>query len=262
MLKGQELFVSTEPASNMASKSVGFRLNNTIMPPYSNSITGVKHSQYMYRLNPEIMFGINRYFMFHANLYFSNMHQANYKFEGGGFYLKYRFLSIDNNHSHFRMATYVKASLINNPIQYHDINLSGDNSGISMAIVATQLLHKLAISFTGGYTAAINNFNYTFQSGQPQKTYNYALSSGYLIFPIKYKNYKQTNVNFYTELLGKYNPETHEQFLDIVPAIQFIMKSRMRLDIGYRKQISGNMLRINNQELILRFEYNIFNAYK
>jgi len=261
-LHAQELYVSTEPASNMPAKSIGLRLNNYLMPPYSNIGAGVIHTNSMFRFNPELMWGISKNSMLHFNFYMSNMHQAAFKFEGSGLYFKYRFLSIDNSQRHFRMAAYAKGALINNAIQYNELNIGGDNTGITTGIIVTQLIHKLALSFTAGYIAAFDNINDNFLASQPQQSINYSLSGGYLLFPFKYKNYDQPNVNIYAEFLGKYNPETKEQFIDFAPAIQFIFKSKMRLDIAYRRQISGNMLRINNQEFVVKFEYNIFNAYQ
>ena len=261
-ISAQELYVSTEPASNMPAKSLGFRLNNYFMPRYKNSEAGISQTKTTYRLDPELMWGVHKNLMLHFNLFASNFHQDKFVFEGGSIYAKYRFLSLDRVHSHFRMAAYLKASAINNPIQYNDINLSGDNSGASTGIVATQLLHKIALSFTGGYNWAGNNLHDTFTSGRPQTAINYSFSAGYLMLPIRYQSFNQPNLNLYLEFLGKYNPETKEQYLDITPALQLILKSKIRIDIAYQRQITGNMLRINNQVLLVRFEYNLFNAYK
>lgn len=257
----QELFISTEPASNMPAKSIGLRLNSFLMPTYTNPLDGVSHGS-SYRFNPELMWGISKNFMLHLNFYASNMQQSNFHFEGGGLYFKYRFLSINNNKRHFRMAAYAKGAIINNPINYSEINLGGDNSGFTTGIIATQLLHKLAISFTGGYIQGFNNLNNNLSSTQAHNAINYSMSFGYLLFPFEYKNYDQPNLNIYAEFLGKYNPKTGEQFFDFAPGIQLILKSKMRLDFSFRRQIDGNMLRINNQEFILKFEYNLFNAYK
>lgn len=261
-LRAQELFVSSEPASNMPSNSIGIRINNEVMPPYTNLSMGVDNKHYMFRQNAEINWGLNRKWMFHLNLYSGTFHQPYYKFEGLNLYAKYRFFWIDDLHHHFRMAAYAKVSAINNAIQYNDINLQGDNSGFGGGIIATQLLHKFAISFNGGYNRSINNLGHSLTPLQPNFAYNYSLSTGYLLLPFKYKNYRQTNVNLYIEMLCKTNPQTKEKYIDIAPAVQFIIKSRMMLDIGYKRQLTGNMLRINNQSIVLRFEYNIFNAYK
>jgi hypothetical protein len=251
----QELYVATEPASNMPAKSIGLRLNNYYSAPASVNRTTTGG---MYRLNPEIMWGVNKNLMLHLNGYASNMHHTNFVVDGVSAYAKFRFLSIDNVQRHFRLATYAKGALINKDIQYQEINLNGDNSGVGAGLVATQLLHKLALSFTGGYT---NTFN-TASAVVPQYGLNYSLSFGYLLLPFKYNNFNQTNVNLYAEFLGKKNPENNTQFVDALTAIQFIIKSKMRIDLGYRRQLAGNMYRINRREFMLRLEYNIFNAYK
>src|SRR5579871_1589240 len=104
----QELYVSTEPASNMATGSIGVRFNSKLFK--------MKYeSGYAYRLDPEIMLGISRKLMLHANMYASNMYQGNIRLEGGSVYGKYRFLSNDDIHSHFRMAAFGKISIISNP---------------------------------------------------------------------------------------------------------------------------------------------------
>jgi hypothetical protein len=128
--------------------------------------------------------------------------------------------------------------------------------------VATQLLHKLAISFSGGYVRNLNNVNHALVSGQPNYALAYNLSFGYLTLPITYTSYNQPNVNVYVEWLCKANPATHESYMDVAPSVQVILKSRMRIDVGVRQQLVGNMLRINTRAAMLRFEYSLFNAYK
>lgn len=261
-LRAQELYVFTEPASNMPSKTIGLRLNQEGMGPYKNANQGINNTGYMYRLNPEVMLGINKYWMVHLNGYASNMQQPTFRPEAVSLYAKYRFLSVDDVHRHFRMAAYAKAARSNNAIQYAEINLNGDNSGAAAGLVVTQLLHKVAISFTGGYARSINNVGNELAAGQPRYGLNYALSVGYLALPVTYRSYSQPNFNVYAELLGKTNPATGQQYIDIAPAVQVILLSRMRIDLGFRQQISGNMARINTRSALLRFEYNIFNAYK
>jgi hypothetical protein len=253
----QELYVSSEPASNMPAKSIGIRLNNYVMPSFVN--------RSMYRFNPELMWGISKKIMLHFNIYASNIHQNNFRAEGAGLYLKYRFLSKDFDKKHFRMAAYFKGSIVKNPIHYDEINLSGDNTGINGGIVATQLIRKLAVSFTGGYIHSFDNpgENLTNHHSHDKVTrsLNGSLSGGYLLFPVKYKNYNQPNLNVYAEFLAKTNPGSNAYFIDFAPAIQLIFKSKMRLDLAYRRQIAGDMLRIK-KEIVLKFEYNFFNAYK
>jgi hypothetical protein len=262
-LYGQELYPSTEPASTMSAKSIGLRLNNDLFPAYTYQVDNViLKNTISYRLNPELMWGINKEWMFHLTLYASNCHQSNFKFEGSGIYLKYRFLAHDEVQSHFRMAVYGKASLINNPIVYHEINLGGDNTGVGGGIIVTQLLHKVAISFTGGYLRAMDNIGNTLSPTQARDELNYSLSAGCLALPFEYKSYSQPNLNAFVEFMGKLNPATNESYLDIAPALQLILNSIVRLDLVYEKQLYGNMLRIDNQIISFRFEYNFLNAYK
>ena len=62
--QAQELFVFTEPASNMATKSFGMRLNNDF---WENSGT----ASVKYLLIPEIMYGVSKNLMVHASVFFS-----------------------------------------------------------------------------------------------------------------------------------------------------------------------------------------------
>ena len=262
-IKAQELYPSIEPASAMPAKSIGIRLNNDFFPASGYSINNMDiKSNESYRLNPEIMWGINKKWMFHLTLYASNCHQPDFRFEGSGLYLKYRFFAHDEVHTHFRMALYGKASLISNPVQYDEINLGGDNSGVGGGIILTQLLHKVALSFTGGYVRAMNNTDYVLIPLQVRDEFNYSFSAGYLALPTEYKSYSQPNLNLFVEFLGKLNPATDVSYLDIAPALQLIVNSIMRFDLIYERQLYGNMLRIGNQVISLRFEYSFLNAYK
>ncbi len=258
-LGAQELFTSTEPASAMPAKSIGIRVTNELFPLTSYETV---NKSTMYRLSPEVMWGISKNWMVHLNFYASDCHQNSFKAEGIGTYIKYRFFAHDEVQSHFRMAIYGRASLVNNPIQYEEINLGGDNSGAGIGIIATQLLHKIAFSFTGGYLRATDNIGYLLNPGQVKDELNYSLSAGWLCLPVEYKNYSQPNLNLFVEFLGKANPTTNESYLDIAPAMQLIINSLTRIDLVYEKQLYGNMLRIDNRQVSLRFEYSFLNAYK
>src|SRR6478735_7593453 len=98
----QELFVYTEPASNMAARSIGLRLNNYAMHDEDAD-------RLMYQLNPEIMWGASKNLMLHGEMFMSNR-DGKLAAEGGSFYSKYRVLSVDEVHSHFRMAVFGRYS--------------------------------------------------------------------------------------------------------------------------------------------------------
>ena len=274
-LCAQELYIFTEPASNMPTGSLGARLNNRF---YAMEHDG----RYSYRLDPELMWGANKNLMVHLNLYASNMYEQGFRFEGGSLYGKYRFLSNDDVHSHFRMAAYGKIALINNPAVLKvshthiidstehveqttyfsdEINLDGNNSGFLAGTVATQLIHKLALSATVDYVNRWDNLNSEKSPYQSNHAINYSFSSGYLFLPRVYKDFSQTNFNLYCEFLGSTSLDNSTWFLDVGPAIQFIFNSVSRLDIGYRTQIAGNMLRTSKSQLLVRYEYNFLNLF-
>ena len=76
----QELFVVTEPASNMPTGSIGVRLAQSLMKekykPGNN-----------YHIMPEIMWGANKNLMLHAAAFISNRNK-NLVTEGGSIYAK------------------------------------------------------------------------------------------------------------------------------------------------------------------------------
>jgi hypothetical protein len=277
----QELYVFTEPASNMAAKSVGARLlYKQFKMTHDNKFSS-------YRIEPELMFGVNKNLMVHINGYASNMFQSNLKIEGASLYAKYRFFSKDDVHSHFRLAAYGKIAAVNNPttlttsalhavddgnggVAYHDlihttinyeIDIDGTNSGIATGIIATKLVNKFAVSGSVGYLYRLNNLHDKREVIVPWRAVNYSISAGYLLLPKEYTSYKQTNVNLYTEFLGASTWDNKKYFIDIAPAVQFIINSIARVDLGYRTQLSGNTQRMANSSFLIKVEYNFLNAF-
>jgi hypothetical protein len=251
----QELFVFTEPASNMAAKSLGIRAMNSFMKEEDGS--GIN-----YHLMPELMWGINKEWMVHVQGFVSNRNKSLVA-EGGSFYAKYRFLSNDEVHSHFRMASYARYSFNNSDIHQEEIETMGHNSGYELGLIATQLLHKVAISSSVSFEKALDNSSsHKFPSSQANNALNYTLSVGKLVLPKEYTNYDQTNMNLMLELLGQRLNSNGKSFLDIAPSVQFIIKSQARIDLGYRKQLYSNMLRTAPNGFVVKFEYTLFNVWK
>ncbi|MBB6237655.1 hypothetical protein HDC90_002277 [Pedobacter sp. AK013] len=250
----QELYVFTEPASNMPTKSIGVRITNEGM---------FNNPGFVSRTIPEIMIGFNKNLMMHAQGFMSDM-DGKYRLEGGSLYAKYRFLSLDEAQSHFRASAFGRVSTSRRPTYTHDINLEGDNSGVQGGLIFTQLLHKLALSSTLGYAHAFENYDRQIAGmPQPKNMFSYSLSSGYLVLPVVYKDYKQPNFNVYLELLGKTDPSSGQSYLDIAPAIQMILNSTTRIDLGYRFQATGNIdNRYTKNMYLLRAEFNFFNVLK
>lgn len=253
--KAQELYTFTEPASNMAAKSVGVRLNNYIMAEAGTAKTN-------YHLIPEVMLGVSRKFMVHADAFLSNRN-GGFVAEGGSVYAKYRFLSKDDVQQHFRMAAFGRYSFNNGDIHQEEINLYGHNSGYELGITATQLIHKVAMSSGLSLLKATNNGSgnkYPYGTDN-SKAINYTLSIGKLMLPKTYTDYKQTNMNLMVEFLNQLNTGSGKYYIDVAPSVQFIFNSVARVDIGYRKQLSSTLLRSAPNGLFVRLEYNFFNAF-
>jgi len=245
----QELYVNTEPASNMATRSLGIRVENQ----------GFFNPVYKNRASLEVMYGASKSLMIHGSLYASDFYGNGQHFEGGSVYAKYRFLSVDSVQTHFRGAFFTKLSSINNPIFNQEITLEGDNSGLQSGVVFTQLLHKLALSGSASYLHDWNNTDDHIPVGYAKDAVAYTLSAGYLLLPKAYKNYNQVNLNIYAELLGKTNPGYGQSYLDAAPAVQLIFNSLIRVDFSYRLPLYNSMERNTAHMYLVRVEYNLFN---
>ena len=255
-LPAQELFVFTEPASNMAARSLGVRMNNYIMKEAGKST-------WNWHLLPELMWGISNKWMLHAEGFLSNR-AGNWKTEGGSLYAKYRFHTQDDIHRHFRMAAYGRVSVNSADIHQEAIDFFGHSSGTETGLIATQLLGKVAISGSASWLHAADNGRYAFRqanSDYGRDAIGYSLSVGKLMLPKVYTSYRQTNLNLMLEALGQTNLQSGRSFVDLAPALQFIFNSRVRLDLAARFPVLGTMERTAPRGLMVRMEYNWFRAY-
>jgi hypothetical protein len=251
----QELFVFTEPASNMPAKSFGIRDMNAFMFE--------KDGKLNYHNMPELMWGINKKWMVHVQGFISNRQEGGLEAEGGSLYAKYRFFSQDDVQSHFRMALYGRYSLNRADIHQQELETMGHNTGYEGGFIATKLLHKVAISSSISYERALDNKpGYKFPTTESNNAMNYTFSVGKLMLPKVYSSYDQVNVNLMLELLGQRLNENNKSYLDIGPSVQFIIKSQARIDIGYRQQLYSTMERTAPNGFVLKFEYLFFNAFK
>lgn len=260
-VSAQELYTFSEPASNMPSNSIGLK-SGTMLG------RGVHSEKILQRHMPELMFGLNKEWMVHAGLNFSDMHDENQKmiWEGARIYTKYRFLSIDEMHKHFRMAAFAAGTYSRNHLDHNEINMMGDQNAVQAGLIATQLWHKLAVSGTGSLVEVLDKLRW---SDAPSDLYafrafNYTLSAGYLLFPVQYKNYDQTNVNLYAELIGSRNLNFSQEkyFVDLAPSVQFIFKSTGKLNLGYRFELSSDISRLSKRGFLISYEHLFLNALK
>jgi hypothetical protein len=194
------------------------------------------------------------------------MYQNSFYYESARLYAKYRFLSIDDVHKHFRMAAFVMGAYSRNHLQHNELNLMGDHSGIQAGIIATQLWNKLAVSATISETEVFDwkRGDENWAQQYAFEALNYSLSAGFLVLPIHYKDYDQTNLNVYAELLGGRNLDWkyEKYFLDLATSIQFIFKSTSKLNLGYRFQLKSDIYRNMKHSWMLSYEYILLNALR
>ncbi len=255
----QELYPYTEPASNMPSQSIGLKMGSMFGK-------GIHSNRILQRYSPEIQVGLNKKWMLHAGLTFSDMHESYFYFESARLYTKYRFLSMDEVHKHFRMAAFAAASYSRNHLDHNELSLSGDHSGVQLGIIATQLWNKFALSGSFSGVEVLNDERW--QKIYPQQyafeALNYSLSAGLLVLPVNYKDYNQTNMNIYVEILGGRNLvwKYEKYYLDMAPSVQFIFNSTSRLNLGYRFQLKSDIYRLMKSNLMVSFEYLFLNHLK
>ncbi len=250
-LQGQELFALTEPASTMSKGSVSVRFSNAIY----KRIDG---SGYNHFFMPKLMWGVHKRLIVNASL-FASTRSDQIKYEGVSIYSKYRFFSVDDLRSHFRMAGFARYSVNNTIVNQEEIDITRYNSGYELGLIATQLLNKIAISSSLSFKKALNNnAGNIFPAEQGSYATNFSLSFGKLIHPVKYDNFKQTNINLMLEFLGQTINQNGKSYLDVAPTIQFIVKSQTRIDLGVKKEILSSMTRISPNGIFLNLEHTFF----
>ena len=254
-ISAQELFVVTDPASNVPAGSLGIRLGQSIFKEQMEL-------GYSYHFMPEVTWGVNKNLMVRTSMFVSSRSNKLVT-EGASFYTKYRFLSTDDLQSHFRMAAFARYSFNNADIHQEQIEIMGHNTGFETGIVATQLIKRVAISASVSFEKAFDNKpDYRFPVGQSDNATNYTLSFGKLMYPKKYTSFKQTNINTMLEFVGQTLNQNGKSYLDIVPSIQFIINSQARIDVAYRHELYSSMLRSAPNGFYLNLEYNFFNVSK
>ncbi|RYY62690.1 MAG: hypothetical protein EOO12_13325, partial [Chitinophagaceae bacterium] len=234
----QELYPWTEPASNMPSRSISAKATGMFM-------RSVHDDRVKQRYMPEVMFGLNRKWMLHGALTFSDMHSGSLSYEAARVYAKYRFLSRDEVHRHFRMAAFAAAAWSRAPLERNDINLWGDGSGVQGGLIATQLIDRWAFSATASLLELVPKERWQ-KDGTSQfawEALQYSLSAGVLLLPRVYTDYNQTNLNLYVELLGHRNLNfpNEKYYVDLAPSLQLIFKSTGKLSAGYRFELGSDI---------------------
>lgn len=238
----------------MPAHTIGLRASNWLM---GERETG----RINYHFIPEAMWGVNKNLMVHAEGFISNRQGGGLSAEGGGIYAKYRFYTRDTLYRHFRAAAFGRITTNNAPIHQEEIVTNGHNSGFQLGLIATQLLHRQAISASAWYERATDNFGGNeFPEAQPRDAVNVAISTGRLFYPKHYTGYGNVNMNGMVEVLAQQLLGTGMRYIDLAPSIQFIFNSQTRLDVGYRFEVWSNMERTAPNGVLLRVEHVLFNV--
>lgn len=272
----QELFPLSEPASSVPKGALGVRLFSETYKEV-NQVRNMSALRLMYGVTPRLSVYLTGLASNHhgkklpVEFPFHNTPERGarypYKINGAHLYAKYRFLSLDGQNSHFRMAAYAEGTWVK--ATHHETEpdlMMGDNTGFGGGWITTYLKDKFAVSLTAGaiFPAAYNGFSPDPIESLPDmpvrvqygKALTYSLSFGYLLLPRTYTSYNQTNINLYVEFHGKAfqgarvdlftglpNEYYLEQsrypaalqkgyFVDVSPGIQAIIQSNLRIDFS------------------------------
>lgn len=258
MLRSQELYVYTDPASNIPAQSISAKVSAMLMPAQE------PYGRFIQRYTPELQLGLSKKWMLKGGATFADMQTPNFKWESAYLYSKFRFLSIDGLHSHFRMAVFGDVAYNSSPFHHYEVSLQGDNTGAQLGLIATQLKNKLAVSATISHTQVFdkdrNDDTRIYLPSRFYQVMNYSLSAGYLVLPAEYTDYRQTNLNLYAELLAQQSLERNAFYIDFAPAVQLIFNSNTKLNLGYRFQLNGDMQRGAEYSFLVSFERTFLNA--
>lgn len=148
---------------------------------------------------------------------------------GSGGAVKYRFLSHDARHRHFRLAVYAEADSAHGQVNWGDWDV-GLRRGGGGGLIATGLYGRTALSGTVGLYRAGGARD---AAGPHGVLVPFSVSLGRLVLPHRYSGYGQTNLNLYFEVpavtrAGRFR-------LEAAPSVQLIVRSRLKVDLSVRR---------------------------
>ena len=268
IISAQELYINSEPASLIPKGTKVVRLTNSnIFLDGSNIMRSISNA---FIVTPSLSYGLSKKIMLSGSIQFANKPyeqdiMPNFGLNGFKLYSKQRILTTDKQKYHTRLSSFIQYSYHEDKFMKDNLDLGLQDTGFELGLIGTQLINKLAISITSGITR-ISNIDEKFTQGSTVKwqktnlnTFKNSISAGYLLFPRKYKSYRQTNFNLYFEyltntILNKEFPVRYYKFRStFAPGIQFIILSRSRLDFSYKIR-KGDM----PEEFLIKLTYIIY----
>ncbi|HET9136582.1 MAG TPA: hypothetical protein VFO76_08090, partial [Candidatus Kapabacteria bacterium] len=256
-LAAQELFIQTEPASNMPAGRFGLRVSSDVWQESGATLA---------RVGGELMYGLTKELMVHAQAYGSNQ-LSGFELETVGLYAKYRFFTDDAFKHHVRLAAYADI-LVGTHASMPEFSFKGSGPAISGGFIATLLENRLALSSTVGVSHALKDIPIPGMTYRNITGINASFSAGYLLYPSHYQSYNDPNINVYAELLGYrswYDMEMvystkakqgTELILSLGP--QLILNSVLRIDLAYSTTIYNSYDWKRSNSFFARVEYNFY----
>ena len=209
-ISAQELYINSEPASLIPKGTKVVRLTNSNIFLDGSNIMGSIGNAFI--VTPSLSYGLSKKIMLSGSIQFANKPyeqdmMPNFGLNGFKLYSKQRILTTDKQKYHTRLSSFIKYSYHEDKFMKDNLDLELQDTGFELGLIGTQLINKLAISITTAVTR-ISNIDEKFTQGSTVKwqktnlnTFKNSISAGYLLFPRKYKSYKQTNFNLYVEYL-------------------------------------------------------------
>ena len=253
----QELFIQSEPASNMPAGRFGLRVSSDFWS------SGGTYS----RLGTELMYGVSKNLMVHGQAFGSNQ-LTGFALETFGIYAKYRLFNDDGFKYHFRVSVFGDVLGGEQHSMSPSLSFKGAGPAVSGGAIATLLEHRLALSLTTGVARSLKDIQIPSMTYSNITSLNGSLSAGYLLYPPSYTNYSDPNVNFYAELLTYHSNYDHTMFgttqqqngseilLSLGP--QLILNSIARFDLAYAITLKSDFSEKRPNTLFARFEYNFY----
>jgi hypothetical protein len=256
-LHAQELFIQSEPASNMPAGIWGVRVS-------SESWEG-DHT--ISRIGIEGMYGVDKYLMVHPLIYGSNQLNG-FNVETYGGYAKYRLYIDDGFKYHFRVAAFGEVLAGEQHSTYPSFSFNGSQPFAGAGMMATLLENRFATNLSVAANDAFKSIPLANGSYSNIKGINSILSAGYLVYPPRYTSFSNPNINIYAEFLDYQSWFDHvwggnslleqgnELLLSFGP--QVILNSVARFDLAYVALLYSDLPERRPNTVFARFEYNFY----
>jgi hypothetical protein len=269
-LVAQELYPSTEAASNSPKDVLRLRAMTMYVPTSGEAIFGAKA---MYSVTDKLMLvGTVNTSSWLAEGFPTPFKLYTPVFRSTTLYAKYRLFSEDAPHQHIRLAAFAEFDYAPNTVSFVSYT-EGIKNGATAGGIGTVLLNRTALSATASYFLPVSLGGTT---GLDGGVFNYSLSVGHLVLPERYTAYSEVNLNVYCEFLGYlYTPSAAQHAhldanhppinnvhyfnrLDIAPAVQLIFNSQAKLDFSLRTQLLDEYHTYRHWMATLAFEWYFF----